>query len=89
MSFTTSAEEVGREIGLKRGLEPAINSLQRVIAHIVAFKLDELGKPLAERARAVNSLEGLENLATKLLDAENLSEVEKIFEEIKFSTKLN
>lgn len=85
MELITSAEEAG----LKRGLEPAIKSLQRIIAQIMAYKLDELGQLLAERAHRVNSLEGLENLAEKLLDAESLSEVEKIFEEIKFSAKLN
>jgi hypothetical protein len=85
MELITSAEEVG----LRRGLEPAIKSLQRIIAQIMAYKLDELGQQLAERAHRVNSLEGLENLAEKLLDAECLSEVEKTFDEIELATKLN
>jgi hypothetical protein len=85
MELMTSAEEIGFE----QGIERSIKSLQRVIAHIVAFKLNELGKPLAERARGLNSLEALENLAEKLLDAESLTEVEKILKEIEFAAKLN
>ncbi len=81
MSLITSAERVG--------LEQGINSLQRVIATIIKRKFGALGQQLAERTREVNRLEILENLSEKLLDAQSISEAEKIFDEIESSAKLN
>jgi len=85
MSLITSAEEVG----LEQGLEQGVNSLQRVIAKIIKRKFGALGQQLADRTREVNRLEILEDLSEKLLDAQNISEAEKIFDEIEFSEKLN
>ncbi len=85
MSLLTSAEQVG----LEQGLEQGVNSLQRVIATIIKRKFGALGQQLAERTREVNRLEILENLSEKLLDAQSISEAEKIFDEIELSAELN
>jgi len=81
MSLITSAEEVG--------LEQGVNSLQRVIAMIIESKFGENGSRLAERIREVERLDSLEKFSEKLLHAQSLSEAEKIFDEIEFSTELN
>jgi len=93
MSILTSAERIGMEQGmeqgLEQGLEQGVNSLQRVIAKIIKRKFGALGQHLADRTREVNRLETLEDLSEKLLDAQSISEAEKIFDEIEFSEKLN
>ncbi|MCI0694664.1 hypothetical protein L0337_21995 [candidate division KSB1 bacterium] len=81
MSLITSAEEVG--------LEKGINSLQRVVAKTIKRKFGALGQQLAERAHKINRLEVLEDLSEKLWDVQNLTEAEKIFDEIELSAKLN
>jgi hypothetical protein len=81
MSLITSAEEVG--------LEKGINSLQRVVAKTIKRKFGTLGQQLAERAHKINRLEVLEDLSEKLWDVQNLTEAEKIFDEIELAAKLN
>jgi hypothetical protein len=81
MSLITSAEEVG--------LEKGINSLQRVVAKAIKRKFGALGQQLAERAHKINRLEVLEDLLEKLWDVQNLTEAEKIFDEIELAAKLN
>lgn len=77
MSYT-SAER----IGIKRGIEQSLPSLHRVIANIVIYRFGENGRRLAERISEVRDLRSLEIFVEKLFNTQNISEAEKIFDEI-------
>ena len=76
MPHMTTAERIGMEKGMEKGMKT-------VITKMLKTKFGEDGQSLAERAAQVQDLSTLEQLSEKILLAQNLSEAESFFHELK------
>ena len=85
------SEKKGLEKGLVKGLETGMEKgmekgMQQAIATVVSAKFGETGRALIERAQQVVHLEALEKILAQLAKAPNISEAERILNEIELQS---
>lgn len=88
MPYITTAERIGQkkgvEQGIAQGIEKSLPTVHQALATIIKIKFGEAGRNLSERVNQVRSLDALQQLMAQLEGAQNLSDAEKVFDEMKF-----
>ena len=75
MPYITTAERIGKQQGLQQGITQGIKA-------ILEIKFGDEGQELSRRAAKMKNVKTLKALMAKIKMVQNLSEAEKVFDEL-------